>query len=1042
MHFRWKLLCALVCTIPAMTGDLTVHQKTEGSSLSISSVGFFYQTPHEIVGARLLGSANDAHRGIIWTEREVSGKTKPYFSILRKGAPTRARQATYSISLHHSAFDPLVDVPQMDLPGQENYDGDLHVVQYFTPSLPEYRNSLNQVGAKVIGFLPHYAAIVRLNPAQKQQVEAMDFVRWVGPYQPAWRLEPFLRDSASDAGNVFPHGTYYVMLSGEASILAPTLFPTIEALGGTEPGIRGKHLVSVTLTHEQLFQVATMDEVLFIDRYSEYEPDMDVVRQLMGADALEDTAGYTGTGVRGEAFDLGFNRPHVDFQSRPLVTHNSFRVNYHGAAVSGICFGDGTGDPSARGLLPDGQGVVADSSGLVGSNNRYNHTRDLLTEPYEVVFQTSSVGSARTLHYTNVSAAHDTMLFDFDVLHCQSQSNAKTRFSRPEAWAKNVLSGGAFRHQNTLDISDDCWDCGSGIGGASIGPAEDGRIKPDLAAFYDSTYTVWDGGPTSYGQFGGTSGATPTICGHSGLFFQMWSEGIFGNEVDAEASVFENRPHSTTAKAMMINSATPFDFEGETHDFSRTHQGWGRPDVMNLYNLRDKIMVIDETDIIEPFSTNSYAVEVAEGETVLRATMIFLDPAGNPAASEARVNDLTLRVTSPSGEVYWGNNGLRRYPFSVPGGSANTIDTVENVWVGNPEAGTWQVEVIADEINEDGHVETPAIDADYALVVSGITPSSMPLHFSMDAPPTQIPWMTEGEVSLTITEGNETLSASSPMLHLSISGGPYTAAPMENLGAGLYRGTLPAMMCEESVQYYFSAQTTQGSMAYWPSSGSANPYTTNVAETEILYAQDFEAVNGWTVGSPEDTATAGVWEWGRPLGRNDQPTVDHTPGGLNCFFTQQEIDSSGSVPTNDVDGGITTLMSPVYNLGARTNVEVSYWLWYSNHRGTTTDDIFTVEVSNDGGISWELFSTVGPDSLATRGGWHHYTAILDNVVEPTVATRFRFIASDLGGESRVEAALDDFSISVTSCEAQCLDIPSMREVWPVFDILQILSCLP
>ena len=84
-----------------------------------------------------------------------------------------------------------------------------------------------------------------------------------------------------------------------------------------------------------------------------------------------------------------------------------------------------------------------------------------------------------------------------------------------------------------------------------------------------------------------------------------------------------------------------------------------------------------------------------------------------------RINDLTLKVTSPSAVVYWGNNGLLEGNWSVAGGAANTIDTVENVFIQNPEAGVWTVEVIASEINEDGHVETPELDADFALVVSG-----------------------------------------------------------------------------------------------------------------------------------------------------------------------------------------------------------------------------------------------------------------------------------------------------------------------------------
>jgi PKD repeat protein len=43
------------------------------------------------------------------------------------------------------------------------------------------------------------------------------------------------------------------------------------------------------------------------------------------------------------------------------------------------------------------------------------------------------------------------------------------------------------------------------------------------------------------------------------------------------------------------------------------------------------------------------------------------------------------------------------------------------VFIQNPQSGTWQIEVIAAELNQDSHVETPGVDADYALVVSGVT---------------------------------------------------------------------------------------------------------------------------------------------------------------------------------------------------------------------------------------------------------------------------------------------------------------------------------
>jgi hypothetical protein len=99
---------------------------------------------------------------------------------------------------------------------------------------------------------------------------------------------------------------------------------------------------------------------------------------------------------------------------------------------------------------------------------------------------------------------------------------------------------------------------------------------------------------------------------------------------------------------------------------------------------------------------------------------VYIDPAGIPASTQQRINDLTLRVTSPAGVVYWGNHGLMDGNYSTPGGSANTLDVVENVFLENPQPGEWTVEVLGDEIVADSHLETPELDADYGLVISGI----------------------------------------------------------------------------------------------------------------------------------------------------------------------------------------------------------------------------------------------------------------------------------------------------------------------------------
>ncbi len=130
--------------------------------------------------------------------------------------------------------------------------------------------------------------------------------------------------------------------------------------------------------------------------------------------------------------------------------------------------------------------------------------------------------------------------------------------------------------------------------------------------------------------------------------------------------------------------------------------------------------------------TTDVGVQVAQGEPEFRVTLVYADPPGTVTASRHVINDLSLKVTSPSGSDYWGNCGLHEepvsssectsanYPFpSDP--TTEVLDNVQNVFIANPEAGVWNVTIEANEINQDGHVETPAIDADFALVVAGVS---------------------------------------------------------------------------------------------------------------------------------------------------------------------------------------------------------------------------------------------------------------------------------------------------------------------------------
>jgi len=656
----------------------------------------------------------------LWEEQSPNGSTTMYSISKDNGEHfTEPRMADYTLMLRYASFDPLTDSPLTPVNLTAGPENEIYIVQFVTQPLAAFRDDIEQAGGTIYKYLANDSYIVRMNSETVQTVQNLSYVRWVGDYQPAYRL-------ALEVLNTWFSSDGEQLQSSEEAIFNIQVFERgphqkqiiadrIADLGGrVDHLIPDGFLLRATLTPDQLNQILHMNEVLFVDPWYPPEVDMDIAREIQGVNYVENQTGFTGQGVRGEVFDTGIRITHDDWQNpRPIIHKSNSTDTWHGSSTHGIVFGDGSGNSTGRGMLPDAEQSI--TSSFYYLSNRYTHTAELVdpSGDYRAVFQSNSWGGGRTFNYTSESMEMDDILLINDILITQSQSNAGNQDSRPQAWAKNIVAVGGVYHYNTSTKSDDRWNYGG-----SIGPAADGRIKPDLTNFYDDIYTTTDSCNNCYtSSFGGTSGATPIVAGHFGLVFQMWHEGVFPGR-GGGATVFDSRPHMSTAKAIVINTAEPYPFPPET-DMSRFRQGWGMPDLISLLDTSENMFIVDEEDLLENLDSVSYQITVDPGTPELRATMVYTDVAGTTSSSQHRINDLTMKVTSPSSDIYWGNYGLEDDVWSVAGGSADTKNTVENVFIENPESGQWLVEIIGDEIVEDSHTETGAVDADFALVISG-----------------------------------------------------------------------------------------------------------------------------------------------------------------------------------------------------------------------------------------------------------------------------------------------------------------------------------
>jgi hypothetical protein len=195
------------------------------------------------------------------------------------------------------------------------------------------------------------------------------------------------------------------------------------------------------------------------------------------------------------------------------------------------------------------------------------------------------------------------------------------------------------------------------------------------------------------------------------------------------------------------------------------------------------------------------------------------------------------------------------------------------------------------------------------------------------------------------------------------------------------------------------------------------------------WVDDAEADRGWTCGWPGDTASTGQWERSDPVGttygtppQQAQPEDDHTtdPGHV-CFVTGNGV-PGGLAGDSDVDGGATTLMSPVFNLDGATSATLSYWRWYTNNLGNNpSQDYWDVQVTADG-TNWVNLE----HTTDSANSWNQYTFDLRNYVTLTDQVRVRFVAADVAPGTLVEAAVDDIMLIVVKPPTTDVPVEQIR----------------
>lgn len=278
------------------------------------------------------------------------------------------------------------------------------------------------------------------------------------------------------------------------------------------------------------------------------------------------------------------------------------------------------------------------------------------------------------------------------------------------------------------------------------------------------------------------------------------------------------------------------------------------------------------------------------------------------------------------------------------------------------------------------------------------------------------------------------------------TGGAFSAVNATQLGGNLYQAVLPSVPCGATLQFYLSAESTGGVTWTDPQGGPTQVHQAIAAYGEtVAHLDDIESNTGWQINVAGDltgftTASTGTWVRANPVGTAAQPEDDHTAApGTFCFVTANGS-VGGGVGDADVDGGATSVRSPVIDASGLSDPSVSYWRWYSNSAGSGPgEDTMTVHISNNGGSTWTLLETVGPTGADVLGGWIKHTARIADFVAPTNNMRLRFRASDLNNGSIVEAGVDDLQIVEFECTPPNVTVSSISPNTGSFDGGEIVT---
>jgi subtilisin family serine protease len=637
--------------------------------------------------------------------------------------PTLAAAA--AIQLRHATFDPLRGEAPMSralsAPGLGRDQLGYFVLQLRGPLQRHWGAELDALQVERLGYVPDFAFLARLPAARETQVRQLEFVRWLGPFHPAYRISPELgRRSFQDpqrqltAGRLLSIEVFPGVDVAEVAARAAAASAGLVLMVVDQPELHRFELLAPG--REAALTLAQIADIQWIDEPPERLPRNNTTRWVIQTNSSNDTSIWD-HGLHGEGQVIGHIDGKIkddscyfeDLEGDPPGPNHRKLVSYHTTSAFDDSHGTHTAG-TAAGLNSNNStnnaghaymAKIAHSDfGYFSGRTLFQLLDEHFSEGARV--HTNSWGDDGTTAYTQDCVDIDNYSWQReDGLVLFAETNLNVSPPKTPENAKNVVAvGNALQAPNQHNRN-----------GCGIGPTADGRRKPEI--YSPGTNIVSAGtGSCSTTTFTGTSMACPATTGAAALIRQYFTAGYYPAGAAGAGLAFT--PTGALIKATLLNGTV--DMTGVT-GYPSNAEGWGRTLLENALHFSGdsrQLVVRDLRHADGGLGTGElkgwWFTVLSNGES-LRVTMVFTDPPGTLNASNPVVNNLDLEVVAPDGTVYKGNVIDTNTGNSIPGGSPDPKNNVEMVLLNSPAAGGYRVRVVGTAVNQG--------DQGFALAITG-----------------------------------------------------------------------------------------------------------------------------------------------------------------------------------------------------------------------------------------------------------------------------------------------------------------------------------